>query len=49
MDKEEKERLEKLEKEREGRMHGVAPAHGRDTGDIQEESVIVLRLDIDND
>ena len=30
-------------------MHGVAPAHGRDTGDIQEESVIVLRMDIDND
>ncbi|CBK24803.2 uncharacterized protein [Blastocystis hominis] len=40
IDKEEKEKLEKLEKEREERMHGIAPSKGRDTGDIQEESVI---------
>lgn len=41
MDQEERERLEKLEKEREERMHGVVREEARDTGDIQSEDVKV--------
>ena len=37
----EKEKLEKLEKEREQRMHGVVDEKARDTGDIQDDAVIV--------
>ena len=41
VDQEEKEKLEKLEKEREQRMHGVVDERARDTGDIQDDAVIV--------
>ena len=41
MDQEERERLERLEEERERRMHGVVGEKVRDTGDIQDEAVIV--------
>lgn len=33
--------MEKLEAEREKRMHGVVEEKARDTGDIQDEAVIV--------
>ena len=41
VDQEEKEKLEKLEMERERRMQGVSPSESRDTGDMQEEDVRV--------
>ena len=44
--KEELEKLEKLEKEREGRMHGVMEPIQRETGDLQDEDVIVGLLGI---
>lgn len=44
MDQEEKEKLEKLEAEREKRMHGVVEEKARDTGDMQDEAVIVIRV-----
>ena len=41
VDQEETETREKLEKEREQRMHGVVDEKARDTGDIQDDAVIV--------
>ena len=41
MDQEERERLEKLEKEREERMHGIVRSESRESGDIQSEDVKV--------
>ena len=41
VDQEEKEKLEKLEAEREKRMNGVVEEKARDTGDLQDEAVIV--------
>ena len=41
MDQEERERLEKLEKEREERMHGIVRDESRESGDIQSEDVKV--------
>ena len=41
VDQEEKEKLEKLEAEREKRMNGVVEEKARDTGDIQDDAVIV--------
>lgn len=46
VDREELEKLEKLEKEREGRMHGVMEPIQRETGDLQDEDVIVGLLGI---
>ena len=40
--KKEWEKLEKLEKERENRMHGVLEPTQRETGDLQDNEVIVV-------
>ena len=42
VDQEELEKLEKLEKERENRMHGVLEPTQRETGDLQDNEVIVV-------